>query len=72
VGSVAVLCIAVCSYSTIITINVPVVFMARYVLVLRRAISLLGALEGVGPPKIFASISNFASEAKVRAHPNSK
>jgi hypothetical protein len=33
----------------IITINVPVVFMARYVMVLRGATSLRGALEGVGP-----------------------
>ncbi len=32
-----------------ITINVPVVFMARYVMVLRGATSLRGALEGVGP-----------------------
>jgi hypothetical protein len=32
-----------------ITINVPVVFMARYVMVLRCATSLRGALEGVGP-----------------------
>ena len=33
----------------VITINVPVVFMARYVMVLRHATSLRGALEGVGP-----------------------
>ncbi len=33
----------------VITINVPVVFMARYVMVLRIATSLRGALEGVGP-----------------------
>ncbi len=33
----------------LITIYVPVVFMARYVMVLRRATSLGGALEGVGP-----------------------
>jgi hypothetical protein len=33
----------------IITIIVPVVFMARYVMVLRGATSLRGALEGVGP-----------------------
>ncbi len=33
---------------TIITINVLVVFMARYVMVLRGATSLRGALEGVG------------------------
>ncbi len=33
----------------IITIDVPVVFMARYVMVLRGATSLRGALEGVGP-----------------------
>ncbi len=32
-----------------ITINVPVVFMARYVMTLRGATSLRGALEGVGP-----------------------
>ncbi len=32
----------------IITINVPVVFMVRYVMVLRGATSLRGALEGVG------------------------
>jgi hypothetical protein len=32
-----------------ITINVPVVFMAPYVMVLRSATSLRGALEGVGP-----------------------
>jgi hypothetical protein len=31
------------------TINVPVFFMARYIMVLRGATSLLGALEGVGP-----------------------
>ena len=34
---------------TVITINVPVVFMARYVMVLRSATLLRGALEGVGP-----------------------
>ncbi len=33
----------------LLTINVPVVFMARYVMVLRSATSLRGALEGVGP-----------------------
>ncbi len=33
----------------ILTLNVPVVFMARYVMVLRGATSLRGALEGVGP-----------------------
>ncbi len=32
-----------------ITIHVPVVFMARYVMVLRGATSLRGALERVGP-----------------------
>ncbi len=32
-----------------LTINVPVVFMARYIMVLRGATSLRGALEGVGP-----------------------
>ncbi len=34
---------------TVININVPVVFMARYIMVLRGATSLQGALEGVGP-----------------------
>ncbi len=33
----------------LLTINVPVVFMARCVMVLRSATSLRGALEGVGP-----------------------
>jgi hypothetical protein len=33
----------------VITINVSVVFMARYVMVLRGVTSLRGALEGVGP-----------------------
>jgi hypothetical protein len=33
----------------ILTINVPVVFMARYVMVLRGVTSFRGALEGVGP-----------------------
>jgi hypothetical protein len=32
-----------------ITINIPVVFMARYVMILRGATSLRGALERVGP-----------------------
>ncbi len=32
-----------------ITVNVPVVFMAWYVMVLRGATSLRGALDGVGP-----------------------
>ncbi len=32
-----------------LTINVLVVYMAWYVMVLRRATSLRGALEGVGP-----------------------
>jgi hypothetical protein len=36
----------------IITINVPVVYMERYVMVLRRATSLRGALEGVGPENL--------------------
>jgi hypothetical protein len=36
-------------FSILITINVPVVFMARYVMVLRGATSLRGALEGMGP-----------------------
>jgi hypothetical protein len=35
----------------IITINVPVDFMARYVMILRGATSLRGAMEGVGPEK---------------------
>jgi len=33
----------------LLTINVPVDFMARHVMVLRGATSLRGALEGVGP-----------------------
>jgi len=33
----------------VVTINVPVVFMARYIMVLRSATALRGALEGVGP-----------------------
>jgi hypothetical protein len=33
----------------VLTINVPVVVMARYVMILRGATSLQGALEGVGP-----------------------
>ncbi len=33
----------------VLTINVPVVYMARYVMVLRHATSLRGALEGAGP-----------------------
>ena len=37
------------AFSTKITINGPVVFMARYVMILRGATSLQGALEGVGP-----------------------
>jgi hypothetical protein len=37
------------SSTTSITINVPFVFMARCVMVLRGATSLRGALEGVGP-----------------------
>jgi hypothetical protein len=37
------------SRNAIITMNIPVVFMARYVMVLRGATSLRGALEGVGP-----------------------
>ncbi len=36
-------------HRSLITINVPVVFMARYVMILRGATSLRGALEGVGP-----------------------
>ncbi len=32
-----------------LTINIPVIFMARYVIVLWGATSLRGALEGVGP-----------------------
>ncbi len=32
-----------------LTINVPVDYMARYVMVLRRATLLRGALRGVGP-----------------------
>ncbi len=35
--------------TALLTINVPVVIMARYIMVLRGATSLQGALEGVGP-----------------------
>jgi hypothetical protein len=35
--------------SYVLTINVPVVYMARYVMVLRHATSLRGTLEGAGP-----------------------
>jgi hypothetical protein len=35
--------------TVIITINVPVVYMGRYIMVLMRATSLQRALEGVGP-----------------------
>jgi hypothetical protein len=37
-----------CPGGPVVTINVPFVYMARYVMVLRRA-RLRGALEGVGP-----------------------
>ncbi len=37
------------SSSSRLTINVPVVFMVRYIMILRGATSLRGALEGVGP-----------------------
>ncbi len=48
-----------------ITINVPVVFMARYVMVLRRATSLRGALEGVGPEnRDFFGTLNGTTEAR--------
>ncbi len=36
-------------YSKVITINVPVVYMARYVIVFRRARSITRGMEGVGP-----------------------
>ncbi len=38
-----------CLTSEIITINVPVVSMARDLMVLRSATALRGALEGLGP-----------------------
>ncbi len=41
------LCLKFCR--TEITIKVPVVYMAQYVMLLRRSTSLQGALEGVGP-----------------------
>ncbi len=37
------------TYNHSLTINVPVVFMAWYVMILRGATSLRAALEGVGP-----------------------
>jgi hypothetical protein len=42
-------CVAYTTQLYILTINVPVVFMARYIMILRGATSLRGALEGVGP-----------------------
>jgi hypothetical protein len=33
----------------ILTINIPVVYMARYIMILMRANPLQGTLEGVGP-----------------------
>ncbi len=47
----------------VLTINVPVVFMARYVMILRGATSLLGALEGVGPEN-----RDFFGPKKVEVH----
>ncbi len=59
---------------TVITINVPVVYMARYVMVLRRATSLWEALEGVGPEnRDFFGPWNGNRPKKVsifRAHPS--
>ncbi len=47
-----------------ITINVPVVFMAQYVMVLRSATALRGALEGMGPEnQDFFGPSNGTSKA---------
>ncbi len=47
-----------------ITLNVPVVFIALYVMVLRSATSLRGALEGVGPEnRDFLGPWNCTSEA---------
>jgi hypothetical protein len=49
----------------LLTIHVPVVFMARYVMVLRGATSLRGALEGEGPENLdFFGPWNGTSEAK--------
>ncbi len=39
-----------------VTINVPVVFMARYVMVLRSATSLRGTLEGVGGVYLYGAV----------------
>ncbi len=47
----------------IITINVPVVFMAQYVMVLRDGTLLQGALEG-GAPKIETFLGPEMAQAK--------
>ncbi len=57
------------------TTNVPVVFMAQYVMILRGATSLLGALEGVGPENLnffgpkWHSLRLCHFRAHSRAHP---
>jgi hypothetical protein len=52
----------------IITINVPVVFMARYVMVLRGATLLRGALEGVGPENRDLGPEMARAEKKRKSH----
>ncbi len=52
----------------IITINVPVVFMARYVMVLRGATSLRGAL-GPNGTRFARAISGPKKVSIFRAHP---
>jgi hypothetical protein len=54
----------------LITINVPVVFMARYVMFLRGATSLRGALEGVGPENEISRVPFGPKKVEIfRAHP---
>ncbi len=57
-----------CNLSTALklTINVPVVFVARYVMVLRGATSLRGTLEGVGPSNDVAPLKTI----KYKGHKN--
>jgi hypothetical protein len=57
---------AVCLFSYVLTINVTLVFMARYVMILRGATSLGGALEGVGPENRVESLQKPSSESLLR------
>ena len=46
---------------TMITFNVPVVYMARDIMILMRAISITGTLEGMGP-----KIANASKDKMIR------